>query len=383
MTKSTTKLLGFFVAAIGLMIFSSQASAQGLYTYSCSNPTYGTSGTYNSSYIYSTACGGTLSEAGTVATSSVIVQAAVARTANLIGNRIAAVTSGTAGTQLAATGTGFSASSGINAGNGDMVGVWASASFTSVEEDSASTRFDGDHYTLLAGADYQIDDQILIGLSLGYEDHDYDTQYNNGSVEGDGFTIAPYAAYTIDQTFSVSLTAGYSDLEYDTTRADPGGANVTATGNTDADRYFVEGRINAYWPVDLWRIRGSLGLLHGNEEKDAYTETLSDGSTNAVASQETEFSQFNLNTEWGYELSPGFVPYLKAGIQYDLDKDDIVVGAGQTASAFNDEDFGGVFGVGARFNVDNAITAGIEASTVEFRDDYEEYTIQGNLRVAF
>ena len=57
------------------------------------------------------------------------------------------------------------------------------------------------------------------------------------------------------------------------------------------------------------------------------------------------------------------------------------VAAGQTLS---DDDFGVKFGAGINLiNMGSNVTGGVEAYTVEFRDDYEEYVVNAGLRVKF
>lgn len=400
------KNLGFIAVAVVAFAFAASAQAAtpaygGNYSYSCSNSVYGVSGTFyeptasGNRNVFArvgypidlTRCnlGGTANEASTVATSQAVVRIASAQTANLISNRIGNVTSGQ-GTGFASTGNGFAVGSGLAGGNGtEGIGVWASGTFTSLEDDVVSTAFDGEIWTVMVGVDYKVDSNWLVGVGLGYEDIDLSTSFNedvatgeDGKLEGTGYTIAPYMSYAFTDMLSFQLTGGYSAVEYDTVSFS---SSSRGTGTTDADRYFVKGALAAYYPVDEWRLSGNIGILYADEDKDAFTETFEDGTTRAQASQDSDITQLTLNTYWGYEIEEGIQPYAIAGLEYDLSKTDITVSAGQVQPN-NDEDFGGVFGGGFKFYADG-VTAGIEATTVEFRDDFEEYRIQGNVRVEF
>ena len=68
---------------------------------------------------------------------------------------------------------------------------------------------------------------------------------------------------------------------------------------------------------------------------------------------------------------------------FDFSKDEGAVAAGQTAASLDDEDFGARFGAGLNFQLSPQVTGSFEGYTVEFRDDYEEYTFSGGLRVNF
>jgi len=86
-----------------------------------------------------------------------------------------------------------------------------------------------------------------------------------------------------------------------------------------------------------------------------------------------------LDTRFAYDYQM-VQPYVLVGLEYDFAKDDTPVAAGQSVS---DDDFGAKLGAGINLiNVGN-VTAGIEAYTVEFREDYDEFTVNGGLRVKF
>jgi outer membrane autotransporter protein len=82
-------------------------------------------------------------------------------------------------------------------------------------------------------------------------------------------------------------------------------------------------------------------------------------------------------------------PYVLAAADYDFAKDEAAVGTGtslvsaQQKSSLDEKDFGARLGGGLNFQLGSNMTGGVEAYTVEFRDDYQEYTVSGGLRLNF
>ncbi|MCK6418046.1 MAG: autotransporter outer membrane beta-barrel domain-containing protein [Alphaproteobacteria bacterium] len=350
-------------------------------------------GTYASTYD-SCLYGNTANQNSTVATANAVLQAASSQAARLIGNRVSSALSG-GGAGFNVADNGFSASSGVAAGGMEnRMGVWVSGSYSDVSDDNTATAFDGTVYTGFAGVDYKVTNRALVGLSVGYEDADIDTAYNqsstgaDGNVEGDGYTIAPYLGVELGKNASFSLTGGYADLEYDTLRYDPISSN-SITGSTDAERWFVSGALNgAHKMASNWNLRGRLSAFYADEEKDAFTETESDGATIDQGALDNAFGQASLEARLGYAFRYA-EPYVLAAADYDFEKDEAPVGLGtslapaQQKASLDDSDFGARFGGGLNFQLGSNVTGGIEAYTVEFREDYEEITVGGGLRLNF
>ena len=132
-------------------------------------------------------------------------------------------------------------------------GVWASGGYTSFEGDpvfgTAITRFDGDLYNGLVGADMTIGDRIVLGAALGYENSDTDTAFNGGTIEVDGFTVAPYALFIVNEYVSVDIAAGFSSLDSQQIRLDRldsvPGTPVFVRGAFDSERWFASANVNA------------------------------------------------------------------------------------------------------------------------------------------
>ena len=133
---------------------------------------------------------------------------------------------------------------------------------------------------------------------------------------------------------------------------------------------------------DAWHLNGKFGVFYANEDKDGFTETESNGATITQASNDTDFGQFQLDARLGY-MFQYVEPYALVGLEYDFTKDEASVGAGQSKASLDDEDFGARLGGGLNLRLGPNVTGGFEAYTVEGRDDYEEITGTGNLRIEF
>ena len=373
--NNTLKMAAF--DAVGAVVFAaSPKSAEAAGPYSCTTEY---SGSYSSCSTNNTA-----NQSSTVATATTVLRSASTQTAGLVSGRVSSALSGTTGNVNLAS-NGFSASTGMSAGNMDgKLGLWASGSWSDVEDDNTATAFEGDIMTGLAGVDYEVAPGVVLGLAAGYEDVDIDTTYNGfgankGEIDGEGWTVAPYLGVSFSDRVKMDLTAGYSDVEYDTVRFDPNTGN-RITGSTDADRYFVSAGLSSTYDLqNNWSITTRGSAFYAYEDKDAFTETEAGGATINQASVDNELGQLLLDTRFAYEYQM-VQPYILVGLEYDFVKDDTPVAAGQSVS---DDDFGAKLGAGINLINMGNVTAGIEAYTVEFREDYNEYTVNGGLRIKF
>lgn len=391
------------VLGSGAALFSMTAGDAQANIYSGNNGIYSCNGSYTNTFYVAEGDGvststydsasnftdclynNTGNQSSAAVTANNILRTAAVQTTGIISNRIAnALGGGAGGVNVAAN--SFSASQGISAGNGMYAGgLWVAGGFTDLEDENADTGMDGNVYSGLAGVDFHVSDATIIGLAVGYENVDVDTSFNgssteDGNIEGDGYTVAPYVGFNLGDGASANITVGYSDLSYDMVRFDPI-SDERINGSTDAERYFVSAAAGGSHMLDAsWRLRGNASVFYANEEQDDYTETYAEsGLTGAQSGEDTDFGQLGVNARLGYVLD-GVEPYALAGVEYDFSKDDVEVATTQTSS---DDDFGARFGAGLDLNLGSGVTGGIEAYTVEFREDYNEYNVTGGLRINF
>lgn len=334
----------------------------------------------------------TVNQSGSNSTGPATTRAAASNTSGLVGSRTASALGPAPGGGGGAGGgpgdtsglfdSGFISASGVqlsesgmSAGGGDgKIGVWVNSAWSGIEDDLSSTAFDGDVITVMGGVDYLFTDRLLAGLAVGYENTDLDTIFNNGTLESDGFTVAPYLGFIINRFFTADLSGGYSSGSTDLTRIDLVG--TTVTGDMDWDRWFLAANLNAYYSIGKFRLAGRVGYLWVQETQDQFTE--SDGTV--VGEQDIDLGQVRVGGQIGYSLGR-VEPYLTGTFEYDADRTDVVVGAGQEQPA-NDET-GFEVGGGVRFALSDRVTGGVEATTHLGRENFSSTTVQGTLRLKF
>ncbi len=318
---------------------------------------------------------------GTTVTSGQVVRQMSAQTAGGIGSRIGSFLSPQvlvdqgADPERAALLADNPLGTGMAAGGGDgRLGVWVSGGWSQIEDDLASTAYDGDIYNMLVGGDYQFNDRFLGGVALGYESSDVDTKFNTGNIESDGFTIAPYAGYVLNRYLTVDVSGGFTFADYDMSRNPAAGAPVT--GSTEGDRWFIGGNLNGYYAVNRFTLGGRVGYLYTKESQDAFTE--SNGT--AIANNDISIGQFRLGGTVGYQLGK-VEPYVTGTYVYDAQQEKITVSPGQAAPA-NDRS-GMDVGGGIRFSLSDRVTGGVEGTTHVGRDNFDSTSLTGNLRIKF
>lgn len=388
-----------FAFLVGIALASMPNNSAFAANYACNDANYGASiqnfdNGIDGGYSYNdTVC--TSQQPGTIVVAEAALRVATRQITRQISDRINDVTSDTKGGFSVSSLDGqnltsFKGSTGVASGDYlSGLGAWVSGSWKNLEDENTSTAFDGDAYSILVGADFSPYQNVLLGLSAGYESIDLDTQFNrntvtgqDGEVEGDGYTIAPYALYQFDQNVSFQASAGYSWIDYESLRFDQVN-QAQITGETDSTRWFTDIGVNYKEKYDVWKFRSNLNWLYASEEKDGFTETSNIANVSSSLNQAeltTLLSQARLGAEVGYDWN-GIEPYVKAVGEYDIAKSDHIVSNLQIDAA--DDDFGADVGGGIRFLANDQISGGIEGTTHLFRDDYTEYTLQGNIRVNF
>jgi Autotransporter beta-domain len=371
--------------AAPMLVFAGAAQAQGAPIGACSTPT--NTATYSN-------CRGNAVTPGSTVTSPEVVRAAVAQTGGLISSRVSALSGGAgmpgrafgpdqhikvfalgnAGQKLETADPEAKNSEknlgvqGLSAGaHKPRIGIWADAAWSRIIVDKPGSKFDGEVWSGALGVDYAFTDRLVAGIAGVYEDHNYDTSFNRGSLDGSGITAAPYVVFKLDKNFSVDASAGYSWLEYDNTRRDPL-TNAVISGATDANRWFGAANLNAGTAIDQWRLGGRVGTQYAREKKDAFTEN--NNVRNAEQTTSVGDIQFGVRLGYVFRVLDGLEPYVSALGRYAYQDG----GSGDKTDA--------VLGVGTSLRAGPA-TLGIQGTTVEGRDNTKQYSGGVNLRVEF
>jgi hypothetical protein len=265
-------------------------------------------------YTYNASCQGNVTKSSGSVSGSATTVAAAQATTGLVMSRVNRITAGDTGnltvgstTELLSLGRGDSAG---GAGE-NRAGIWVNGAFIRADGDANDAGFESNIITGMIGADYAVNDQLIIGLGFGYENQDTDTDYNNGDTQGDGFSGTAYFSYQFDEIYSLTGTLGYTRLSYDHTRTDPL-SNAKITGDNDANRYAGSLSGLASWTEGPLRYGASVGTLYILEKQDAFTE--SNGV--AVESESISVGQVNLGGNAAYRVGVA-EPFVNALVGYD------------------------------------------------------------------
>lgn len=255
------------------------------------------------------------------------------------------------------------------------VSFWANGSVNRIEDDFKGTRYDGYSNSLAIGGDYQLNPNVVVGLSLSYSVTDIDTGFNSGDSKTKGVTLMPYVNLTINEWLSADLSLGYSDSETDVRRK--AGA-TTITGTQDSEGWIAVANLTAQNWYDQMFVSATAGLLYNEDRRANFTE--SNGTVNV--GKTNNLTQASLKASVGYWMDP-FMPSLSLTYTYDLDREDQVVAGGPQPA--NDED-GLTVGLGVSIYGSGA-TAGLSGTlslTSELlREDLTNNGIALNVRYAF
>lgn len=264
---------------------------------------------------------------------------------------------------------------GMNAGDSAVLyGAWTSYSYSDFENDFIRTKYDGDRHTVMVGADMSPWERALFGVAIGWENSDFDTDFNLGEQDTDGFTIFPYFAGLLTDTWSVDFGFGYSKLDTEQFRTDPATSTII-TSSPDSDRWFGMLNLNGLTTYGNWIFGGRIGFLYAQEEIESFTE--SDGTQ--VAQFESELGQWNLGADVSYSYG-FFEPYAKLAYENDVAQTELTLSAGQQPS---DDDDNFLIGAGVRyFNEDN-ISGYFEWYKRLGREDIDEDTFTLSIRIDF
>ena len=314
---------------------------------------------------------------GEQTTAPTVIRDVTTSLANTLGGRLDQVTGNRTFNNSAMT-TNLTAGQSGRSGASSLkdTALWANFGYTSLKNDFSSTAYDGHLVNGMVGIDTSPIDPLTVGIAFGYENLDLDTTFNRGTQEWNGYTVSPYAVYRFLRNYSIDATIAYSWLDTDVTRIGTTGA---ASGNYDSDRWIGAVNLNGNWEIDRWRLGASIGYLYVRQDDDAYVET--GPGAGAVPGLRTRIGQGRAGARLGYDFGT-FEPYAKVRVDHEFVAPDTpFVGAG-LAIPSNDRT-GVMIGLGTLFKLDSRWSGGVEASTIQARDDQEIWGITGTIRFKF
>ena len=307
--------------------------------------------------------------------------AASAQVAGLVGTAVSDVVApapvapgapGTTTTGQRGSSTMFfnSRETGVAAGNAPKFGVWVQGGYTSVKGDDTGGEFDGDVINVLVGADYRIKPKMVLGVAVGYEDLDIDTDFNNGTFKGKGWGVTPYFGMALSPQWSLQVLGGWTTIDYDTTRN-----NGAISSSFNADRYFGSAAVVGNFKVtNKVVVSPKLAILHLTESQDGTT----DSAGNVTTGENIDLGRISAGGTVSY-LAGRVTPFVRLLGEYDYAKEgSVALGNGN----FSSDDRAGLNAtIGLNMDFGNGLTGNLEATSATlFRDNLDVYTFSGRLR---
>ncbi|MBF0215292.1 MAG: autotransporter outer membrane beta-barrel domain-containing protein [Magnetococcales bacterium] len=251
-------------------------------------------------------------------------------------------------------GTGISAGSGsASTMTGSGVGLWINYDYTNADNDQAQSN--SDLHTVALGGDMVVREGLALGVALTGQWIDEKNLISNSDTSV--FTLAPYAALMLTDYLTMDATLGYSWLSEDQKAA---AANVSF----DTNRWFGAANLTAFNDDPLWDVSFNLGYLFTQDRVDAFA---------AVAKNAISFAQVHAGAEVGYRFER-YQPYVNAAYQMDL--------VYEANNATYDPN-GAQLGAGVRLSINDRLQGEVQTSTIISRNDYDQYSLMGNLKYSF
>lgn len=252
---------------------------------------------------------------------------------------------------------------GLSAGSNDArFGVWIDGSVTLVDNDKSNVQSDGKTEVALVGIDYRLREDVIVGVSAGYQGAQLTVGSIRGRRDSNGYVLTPYASYIMAPNMSVDASVSYGGSDTDVE------SNLTGTrvtGSFDSRRVTATGNWNIYEAVDAWFLTGFAGYSYSWEFQDDYTDT----SGARIDNGTIRYGVLRFGGEAAYRAG-AFEPYALSILEIettdpkDSDRETLVVGAGLRYFA-------------------GPITAAVEFSAQTLRADESGYTFGLNLRYVF
>lgn len=189
--------------------------------------------------------------------------------------------------------------------------------------------FDFDLYSVTAGVDYRIRDNLIVGASAGFGAVDSDTDGAGGSFDIDNWNAGAYLTYFREQSFYLDLLATYGENDYDSVRniSFENGLesfNGSARGSTDGTQYSLGFGTGWDFSRGGWTFGPHGGAYFFDVDVDGFRESGVTGLDLDIGGQNTQSFTVNAGghlsyawlTDWGV-----LVPNLKVDWVHEFEDD--------------------------------------------------------------
>lgn len=189
--------------------------------------------------------------------------------------------------------------------------AWASPRLVGVRNSAPGTTVSTDVYELVAGIDYRVTDDVIMGFALGGDSQDGAGKDYALSLNRTGWFAGPYLGWRLRPTtvLDVWVGGGRSDQEVEV----PGERGSYAT-----DRWFVSANLTEVIDVGFAELRPRISYQYVQDSAAAFT------STAGVRYRSDSWAQSLVSASLGisrpFAIGDGVLrPFLRLGVTYGLD----------------------------------------------------------------
>jgi len=204
--------------------------------------------------------------------------------------------------------------------------IWIEGQISRYDDTTAGIERDGIFKILYVGADYAIAPGVIVGalVQVDRTDESVDDPDIWGEIEGTGWMVGPYMGAKISDNLMFDARAAWGQSDNDIQlESEDGGFR---TGEFETDRWLVTAKLTGLWYHGGWRISPHVGLAWGNEDQDAYINSI--GQT--IGANSITIGRVTFGPEFGYKhmMLDGSViePHIAIEGIWNFDGDDLVIG---------------------------------------------------------
>jgi len=290
--------------------------------------------------------------------------------------------------------------------SGERLGFFASGMQTEIDRKDTTLEagYDSDELGFTVGMDYIFSEKFVSGIAVSYSDTDLDYNGNAGSSDYESVSVLAYANYNVNDLFSVDGYLGWSGVDFDLGRnisypGSPGGGgvNVNTSTTADADANKVLAGLNLAYamPFDALTITPALKLDYSGTFIDSYAESGGIGLALKYDSQNIQSFKSNLGFDAVYAVSVPWgivLPRIQAGYVHEFLNQRRTVHASFVQDTGNfdlqfetdkpDRDYF-VIGAGISTVLTHSAQLFVNYERIEGNRYMNSYTVSGGVRVAF
>lgn len=203
--------------------------------------------------------------------------------------------------------------------------IWIEGQISRYDDTTAGIERDGIFKILYVGADYAIAPGVIVGalVQVDRTDESVDDPDIWGEIEGTGWMVGPYMGAKISDNLMFDARAAWGQSDNDIQlESEDGGFR---TGEFETDRWLVTAKLTGLWHHGGWRISPHVGLAWGNEDQDAYNNSI--GQT--IGANSITIGRVTFGPEFGYKhmMLDGSViePHIAIEGIWNFDGDDLVI----------------------------------------------------------